>query len=488
MEEEHDDSKVRPPRDATSRGAKGIAEAVGRLRKVLDLWKDQHGNGYATASVGEKQQNMAIYSEGFRRYLRRWLQLNSAPVTKSSMAYAQAQLAETAESGPTYHVAKRVGFLNGIMYLDLADESGRIIEISATEPPKVLTEKCPVKFIQYEGMGALPMPDLTQTGELDLSFLNIHSTEHKMLLQAQLLSTLAPGPYPPVFLVGSWGTSKSSTARALKRMTDPCDTDLRSLSITEHDFAVASKSTHVLAVDNVSKMNDAQQDIFCRTSTGAGFAKRLLYEDDREIRFQLGNPLIVTAVDIPIRGDLKNRSIVIEMEKIEPKNRITEVVFWQRFNDVWPANLGKLLNALHCALRRQPEVIVEELPRMADFALLVTAAEPAFGWADNSFIPVFNANQEEANQPTEFKQAIPLVDYITQLVETEEFYGTPSHLLLKLRETYGDVAGLKWPANPNQLGIEFNKIKTSLELSGIHIEQGRGFNRFIKMTMKPAGL
>jgi len=53
--------------------------------------------------------------------------------------------------------------------------------------------------------------------------------------------------------------------------------------------------------------------------------------------------------------------------------------------------LGVLLDAVSCALRRVKKVKLDRLPRMADFAEWATAAEPALGWEQGTFMLAYDA-------------------------------------------------------------------------------------------------
>src|SRR5205085_4550335 len=86
------------------------------------------------------------------------------------------------------------------------------------------------------------------------------------------------------------------------------------------------------------------------------------------------------------RGDLLDRSLIIDLPNIPAAKRRSEESFWKEFEIKRPRLLGGLCDGLSAALRNLPTVRLELLPRMADFALWATASETALGFAPGAFI------------------------------------------------------------------------------------------------------
>jgi hypothetical protein len=74
-----------------------------------------------------------------------------------------------------------------------------------------------------------------------------------------------------------------------------------------------------------------------------------------------------------------------ELPPIAEDRRRPASEFWREFEAARPRILGALLDAVSQALRRAPGVRLPRLPRMADFAIWVTAAAPALGWSGDYF-------------------------------------------------------------------------------------------------------
>ena len=73
--------------------------------------------------------------------------------------------------------------------------------------------------------------------------------------------------------------------------------------------------------------------------------------------------------------------------------RQSEEALWLAFEQERPAILGALLSAVSMAIRNLPNTHLDVMPRMADFALWVTAAAPALGWRPDTFLNAYTGNR-----------------------------------------------------------------------------------------------
>jgi len=81
--------------------------------------------------------------------------------------------------------------------------------------------------------------------------------------------------------------------------------------------------------------------------------------------------------DVISRPDLADRAIFLTLAPIGEVQRRPEAKLWREFEIVRPRILGVLLDAVSYGLRTVGHVQLDALPRMADFALWITACEPA---------------------------------------------------------------------------------------------------------------
>ena len=95
--------------------------------------------------------------------------------------------------------------------------------------------------------------------------------------------------------------------------------------------------------------------------------------------FQAARPIILNGIeDVITRPDLADRAIFLTLPHVQEERRRAENEIWREFASAQPYILGALLDAASRGLRALPEVRLEQLPRMADFALWATACETAF--------------------------------------------------------------------------------------------------------------
>src|SRR5207245_1249553 len=140
-------------------------------------------------------------------------------------------------------------------------------------------------------------------------------------------------------------------------------------------------------------------DAFCRLATGGGFATRKLYENREEEIFEAVRPVMLNGIaDLAERADLISRAIVLTLPTIADADRRDEATMWAEFDRAQPALLGALYDAVSVALCHVDGVTLPTKPRMADFAIWVTAAEPACPWEAGSFLRAYARNRRNAEE------------------------------------------------------------------------------------------
>src|SRR5262245_4949386 len=86
--------------------------------------------------------------------------------------------------------------------------------------------------------------------------------------------------------------------------------------------------------------------------------------------FQAVRPILLNGIDDVIgRSDLADRALFLTLQPIADRRRRMERQLWCEFEVARPRILGSLLDAAAHGLRNVAGIHLEELPRMADFAL-----------------------------------------------------------------------------------------------------------------------
>ena len=417
-----------------------------------------------------------VRSRGFRH----WLQLRyfdehgGAPNNEALQSARDTIEAKARFKGQERKVYRRVATVNGSLYLDLCDPAWRAIEVDAKGWR--IVDRPPVPFIRSRTMLKLPEP--TRGGHIDdlRQLLNLAADGDFILAVAWVLAALRDeGPYPVLVLTGEQGSAKSTCARMLRALVDPCEAPLRSVPRNEQDLFIAARNGHVLAFDNLSgAVSGWFSDALCRLSTGGGYAARKLYTDGEEVVISAERPLILNGIDeVVARGDLTDRAIFLTLSAIREADRKPEAELWARFEEARPRILGALLDALAEGVRRHPDVKLDRLPRMADFAKWAVACESAI-FEEGAFMRAYMGNRDDAIESV--IDASPVASAIRELMQDREpWEGTAAGLLAKLEGTAGGAVktGKEWPADASSLSRRLKRLSSALRPVGIEIARER---------------
>ena len=430
-----------------------------------------------------------VRSRGFRQWLqlRYFKEHGGAPNNEALQSARDTIEAKARFEGPERKVYRRVGTANGSLYLDLCDPAWRAIEVDAKGWR--IVDRPPVPFTRSRTMLKLPEP--TPGDHIDdlRQLLNLAADDDFILAVAWVLAALRDeGPYPVLVLTGEQGSAKSTCARMLRALVDPCEAPLRSVPRNEQDLFIAARNSHVLAFDNLGGVPTWLSDALCRLSTDGSFAARELYTDDEEVVISAERPLILNGIDeVVARGDLADRAIFLTLSAIREADRKPEAELWARFDEARPRILGALLNALVEGVRRHPDVKLDRLPRMADFAKWVVACESAI-FETGAFIGAYTGNRADAVESV--IDASPVASAIRELMQDREpWEGTATELLTVLEPIAGESVtkgkGKDWPANGRSLGNRVNRLSSALRPVGIEITRRKsGSKRLITISRR----
>jgi hypothetical protein len=455
-----------------------------------ELFHTATGTAFADLLINGQRQTWPIRSKRFRNWLRRrHYEITRTAASAAAINSALDLLEAQAQfEGPEREVRIRLAEHAGHIYLDLADEYWRAVEIGP-DGWRVIGSP-PVRFRRAAGMLPLPVPQEGGSIEELASFLNLPSRNDFVLVVAWLLATLrAGGPYPTLAISGEQGSAKTVLSKLLKDLVDPNVAPVRALVREERDLVIAANNSHVLAFDNLSGLPHALSDAFCRLATGASFGLRQLYTDADEVLFQAARPIVLNGIDDVIgRPDLADRALFLTLPPIANGRRRMERQFWREFELARPRILGSLLDAAVHGLRNVAGIHLDEPPRMADFALWATACETAF-WPVGTFTQAYQANRKAAIE--DLIDADPVAAWVRQIMANRSTWmGSASDLLRA-----GALAGpglpsgaAAWPKSPRELAGRLRRAQPFLRGLGIHIafgREGRAGIRVIRIRTKP---
>jgi hypothetical protein len=418
-------------------------------------------------------ETYSIRSRGFKRWLLKpyFEQQNASPNSESLGAAINMLAAFAHFEGEERKTFVRVAGHSAKLYLDLCNPQWQIVEIDVGGWRIIESKDCPMRFWRAHGMQALPAPEGGGSiGELR-QFVNVATDADFQLLVAALVSYYrARGPYPVLIFSGEQGTAKSTNTTVLRLLIDPNAALLRSEPKEPRDLMIAANNGWILALNNLSNIPVWLSDALCRLATGGGFSTRELYSDSDEVIFDAQRPVILNGIEeLATRGDLLDRSIILELPRIAENKRLTEEDFYQRFYEARPRILGALLDGISGALRRIDSVKLDKLPRMADFAKWVVAAEVGLGWQPGSFMAAYAENREAAHGLA--LESSPVAAIIKEHLGLP-FEGTATELLSALDKLVDEkTRNLKsWPKSPKSLANGLRRLAPNLAAVGIDVD------------------
>jgi hypothetical protein len=471
----------------------GIGAAYGQTQTArllsqladVEVFQTPDGRAYVTIAVRGHYETLAVDSTRFRNWLAVRFYVSERDAANSwavqdvlAVISAKAQF-----DGIELPVHIRVAESGDAIYLDLGDSAWRAVEI--TPSGRSILSRPPVRFRRSRGMLALPAP--VPGGHIsDLRrFINVKDDDW-ILFVMWLIAALRPkGPYPILGLYGEQGSAKTTIAKVARHLVDPFKAPTRSLPRSERDLMINASNSHILAFDNISRLDPWHSDSICRLSTGGGMSTRQLYTDEEETIFDVQRPVLLNGIeeDVAVNGDLLDRMVDLVLPEIGEKDREDEEKFWKEFEAVRPQILGALLDAVSAALKNLPTVKLERLPRMADFAKWAAAAECALGFKAGEFIRAYNRNRSEVSAVA--LESSPVGASVEEFMQKQkDWTGTNGELLRSLKEP----SGRAFTIGPKALSIALARAKPSLRNVGITIqrlprEAGTG-RRLIKLEKR----
>lgn len=445
------------------------------IAEEADLFHTTNGDVFADIWVNGHRETWPVNSSGFRDWITRELfqRKHQSAGSETLKTALDLCISQGRFDGEERRVFYRTGELDGVIYLDLADTCWQSIEID--QNGWRIVPLPPIRFRRTDQTEALPKP--AKGGEIEKlrSVVNVASDCDFVLLVGWLLQALLPqGPYPPMMVSGEQGSAKSTFSELMRAIIDPHEIALRTLPSNEQDLFLAAKNGHLLAFDNLSGISSKMSDALCRLATGGAFATRKLYTDDEEATLKAENPMILNGIGaFAVRPDLIDRSVFVTLSRIgEGKRRLKREIM-SAFKALHPEILGALLDAVVTGLQRRDAVKLDELPRMADCCLWVTACETHF-WKEGTFLKALRDARKIATE--DVIDADPVAAAIRKMMDSRTHWtGTASNLLDALFEFSTDESRrmTMWPRTPGDLGKKVDRCAPALREVGLEIKKSR---------------
>ena len=439
---------------------------IALARSQCQFLHDAQREPYAVFEVAGARQVYGVLSGGFSDYLSHayYTQYDRAP-TETSLKVALATLRGQAQfDGELCEVFTRVAKTETGYWLDLCNESWQCVHVTPTSWAVVSGTGAPL-FTRSASMRPLPIPVRGGSLEALWPLVNIPFADRPLVL-AWMLECLRPDtPHVVLELIGEQGSAKSSTQRALRRLIDPNQADLRAAPKSVEDVWIGARNSHMVSMENLSHLQPQYQDALCVLATGGGYSARTLYTNAEETIIELRKPIVLNGISVIVTAqDLLDRCLHIDLPTIHSRELAVEME--DRFEAAQPMLLGALLDLFVSVLEKLPRVSIapEHLPRMADFAALGEAVFRVQGEPEGAFLSRYNAMRKDSVLRTIDASPVgaAMTTYLSDVVGG--FTGTLSELLDRL-EPYRPH-GEAWPRSAKGLGDALRRLAPALRLIG----------------------
>lgn len=452
------------------------ADTLIRLGCQAELFHNDLEESFAAIQLQDHTEIWKLKSKKFKNWLIHKFYNEQGTAPKNEWITQALSVLEMKASfeGKNHNLQLRVADHEGAFYYDLADQQWRVVRItpegcSLVRPKQML-------FYRNNNMNQQVVPDFQGDLQLLLKHIKISDEQDIILLLVYIVTCLIPNiPHPVMVFFGEKGASKSTTMQMLRSIVDPAYCDLLTMPTGKQDLAIILSNNYMPSFDNLDYLNAEKCDLLCVAVTGGAFSKRTLYTDDDETILSFKRPITLNGINIvATRADLLDRSILLELERIDVTERKEERLVWEAFEADKPQILGGAFSALSKAMNIYPTLELEKLGRMADFTRWGYAIAEALGYSGDQFIEAYLHNQEKANDEAISANPVPAAIIALMKKQVQPWTGTVSELLNALEKVAWDEkinTNMKiWPKAAHVLSRRLNEYKSNLLQVGISFE------------------
>ncbi|MFI6981533.1 ATP-binding protein [Embleya sp. NPDC050154] len=447
-------------------GDKGPSQAtalVSLARAAFDLVVSEDARPYGVRRNGPNIAMPLRGKAGLRAELaRRFTDANGGNVpSQSALADAMTVLEGIAAATDPIPVHLRVAGDAELVVIDLGTADGRCV---IAEPDGWhVAERAPVLFRRSGAMSPMPEPIRDDVGFAHLrDLLNMDDTTFHQLVAWLVAAWIPHIPHPVLTFKGEQGTGKSKAAQLVIGLVDASPATKRSQPRDVKTWATQAFNSWALCLDNVSTIPPWLSDTLCKAVTGDGIIDRALYTDDDVVVLTFRRVLAMTTIDAgAFAGDLAERLLMLDLQLIEEHHRRSEEDLDRTYATARPNVLAALLDLLCEVLRVLPDVRLERMPRMADYARVLAAVDTVQGW--NTLDNYVASSQRVAADALE---GDPFGSAVAHFIETHGAWtGTTAHLLdlIPPPETHHP----KWPKDATRAGGQLRRLAPLFRSIGI---------------------
>jgi hypothetical protein len=312
---------------------------------------------------------------------------------------------------------------------------------------------------------------------------------------------------PMLVFHGPHGSGKTTATRRICRVFSSLDAQALD-GVDVRDTIVKLWSSPIVGFDNVREIIPDVANLLSMAITGGQYVSRELYTD-REVQVVAVKRAICLngiATNVTAYPDLTDRSIFVELRRLEEGERREEAALMREFEVLRPRILGAIVEALSRGLAHLDQVRQElegkPLPRMADWAVWGEAIARGLGMRPFEFLNAYLRLCREATlavleEDPVGRGILLLAERLKDAPEVEaepaeeslpfeaknRWVGTTSQLLAKLREVMPEEAE-ELPDRPQVLGKRLKSLIPNLLDRGVRLEVKRvGNTRVVEIRV-----
>lgn len=492
-----------------------VADLITSIReRCVEIFQDQINVFYVTIRINDHVESIPLQSNRFKSIIRKEFFDKTGTLISDEKLDGVLRLIESQsmfdDNIRRINLSLRVAKLNqdldkennnlAFIY-DLTTPKWEFVTISADEGWKIITDNQEPIFKRYEN-NCCPQiyPSREYPKDIFEKFLKLFNFQSKkdiLLFSVYLISLFIP-EIPKVILIirGTGGGAKTTTFRMIKEIVDPSSVDTFSFPKQINDLVQTLDHLYVNFFDNVSFISDEVSDLLCRAVTGSGNMKRALYTTDIDFVYKYKRCIGINGINLAsTRADFLDRSLIIEVKRIEKEKRRKEEVINKEFHELKPLVLGFIFDLLVKVLKYRQEhgneqILKNGYPRMADSAEWGEIISRSLGYENDEFLNAYYENI--SNQNDEVIESSPVAEALLLFVfemEKEHWEGSPTRLYRELTDIIDQIKpelkrSKEWPKASNKLTSILNSVANNLKEKGIEVitgERDSHGNRIIKI-------
>ncbi len=315
--------------------------------------------------------------------------LTSKPPSRETISTAIDLLcALSRRDGQEVELFNRCGEKDNNFYFDMGNS--KAVEVA---PGRWRIVDAPVMFRRMRHQKEQVDPEKEGDIRRILDFCKLPDNQLLLFLVTLVTCFIPRIAHPAIHVSGCQGAGKSVFTGLWKNLIDPSSVVLSTMPRKPEDLDLLLVRHYGLVLDNLSGLNADTCDRLCSFITGGVIEKRTLHTDLETTILKANSIVFFSSIgSLHSRPDMTERTIVFELERLAPEQRMEESELFSAFQAAVPEILGGVFELLGHAMKLYPDIKLDKLPRMASFAKWGYAIAEVMGGHGEDFLKEYANN------------------------------------------------------------------------------------------------